>query len=222
VRWWAWALAAAAIWFVGGLVLTLMEERRSARKRLRIRAEEQKRAHGSECKLCAARDDFSHDCVVTPGARQTRRGRPRNWRYAGVIEDGRRSVWRCAHKHRWESDAKACAARSIHSLQYGDPSWAKKLLPGLRSLAEYREAHGLARQRPVRGWSRSVSWTLISMFDSRCFYCGTPDDSLVREHVIPLARGGRDDYTNIVPSCRACNWRKGPGLGRAPLRIRLG
>ncbi len=44
-----------------------------------------------------------------------------------------------------------------------------------------------------------------------CIYCGgsfSPRD-LTRDHVIPKSRGGKDDWTNVVTSCRSCNQRKG-------------
>ena len=44
-----------------------------------------------------------------------------------------------------------------------------------------------------------------------CGYCGerfmTRD--LSRDHVKPVARGGRDSWTNTVTACRRCNTRKG-------------
>ena len=40
-----------------------------------------------------------------------------------------------------------------------------------------------------------------------CFYCGEAKP-LTRDHIIPLARGGTDDITNLVPACRSCNSRK--------------
>ena len=44
-----------------------------------------------------------------------------------------------------------------------------------------------------------------------CGYCGerfmTRD--LSRDHVQPVARGGRDSWTNTVSACRRCNTRKG-------------
>ena len=44
-----------------------------------------------------------------------------------------------------------------------------------------------------------------------CGYCGerfmTRD--LSRDHVQPVARGGRDSWTNTVTACRRCNTRKG-------------
>ena len=43
-----------------------------------------------------------------------------------------------------------------------------------------------------------------------CLYCGNEFHvtDLSRDHVIPISRGGRDKWTNVVSSCRRCNNRK--------------
>lgn len=44
-----------------------------------------------------------------------------------------------------------------------------------------------------------------------CMYCGrqyTRAD-LTRDHVIPLSKGGRDSWENVVSACLACNTHKG-------------
>jgi 5-methylcytosine-specific restriction endonuclease McrA len=48
-----------------------------------------------------------------------------------------------------------------------------------------------------------------------CMYCGHhfARGSLTRDHVVPLSRGGRDCWENVVTACLACNVRKG---GRTP------
>lgn len=47
-----------------------------------------------------------------------------------------------------------------------------------------------------------------------CMYCGDefPDGQLTRDHVIPLSRGGRDSWSNVVAACKGCNARKGNRL----------
>lgn len=45
-------------------------------------------------------------------------------------------------------------------------------------------------------------------FDHRCGYCGTRK-KLTEDHAVPLARGGSNLITNIVPACGRCNSRKG-------------
>ena len=44
-----------------------------------------------------------------------------------------------------------------------------------------------------------------------CMYCGNQfaQHALTRDHVVPLSRGGRDIWSNVVAACRSCNTRKG-------------
>lgn len=48
-----------------------------------------------------------------------------------------------------------------------------------------------------------------------CAYCAAefPSQRLTRDHVLPLSRGGRDHWMNVVTACRSCNQKKG---GRTP------
>lgn len=43
-----------------------------------------------------------------------------------------------------------------------------------------------------------------------CLYCGQhfPRGELTRDHVLPLSRGGRDIWANVVTACWTCNVRK--------------
>lgn len=44
-----------------------------------------------------------------------------------------------------------------------------------------------------------------------CMYCGKQysEHQLTRDHVLPLSRGGRDTWSNVVSACRSCNHAKG-------------
>jgi 5-methylcytosine-specific restriction endonuclease McrA len=44
-----------------------------------------------------------------------------------------------------------------------------------------------------------------------CLYCGErfAPGQLTRDHVVPVSKGGRDVWTNVVSACRRCNHRKG-------------
>ena len=56
----------------------------------------------------------------------------------------------------------------------------------------------------------------------RCQYCGKRFESreLNLDHVVPLARGGKTSWENIVCSCTRCNTRKGHrGLRETGLRL---
>lgn len=57
-----------------------------------------------------------------------------------------------------------------------------------------------------RDWRR-----LVDRYRGCCAYCGVKA-TLQREHVIPLARGGRHSIGNILPACGYCNTSKGPRL----------
>lgn len=45
-------------------------------------------------------------------------------------------------------------------------------------------------------------------------YCGKSmkRNLLTRDHAIPLSKGGRDIWSNVVTSCRRCNTHKGNRL----------
>jgi 5-methylcytosine-specific restriction endonuclease McrA len=47
-----------------------------------------------------------------------------------------------------------------------------------------------------------------------CAYCAGcfPSHELTREHIVPLSRGGRDHWMNVVTACRGCNHHKGSRL----------
>ncbi len=43
----------------------------------------------------------------------------------------------------------------------------------------------------------------------RCQYCGASGEPLTLDHVVPVSRGGKHDWTNLVTSCVTCNNAKG-------------
>jgi 5-methylcytosine-specific restriction endonuclease McrA len=47
-----------------------------------------------------------------------------------------------------------------------------------------------------------------------CMYCLSTQNErqLTRDHIVPLSRGGRDVWSNVVTACRACNQRKADQL----------
>jgi 5-methylcytosine-specific restriction endonuclease McrA len=67
-----------------------------------------------------------------------------------------------------------------------------------------------------RRFRRQVTNTFLFARDNyRCQYCGRgtadlrPRESLTRDHLIPISRGGSNDWTNVVTACSPCNTRKG-------------
>jgi 5-methylcytosine-specific restriction endonuclease McrA len=70
-----------------------------------------------------------------------------------------------------------------------------------------------------RRFRRQVTNTFLFARDRyRCQYCGRsqadlkPRESLTRDHLLPLSRGGTNDWKNVVTACSPCNARKGNRL----------
>ena len=66
-----------------------------------------------------------------------------------------------------------------------------------------------------RRFRRQVTNTFLFARDRyRCQYCGRtqaelrPREALTRDHLVPLSRGGTNDWTNVVTACSPCNTRK--------------
>jgi 5-methylcytosine-specific restriction endonuclease McrA len=46
-----------------------------------------------------------------------------------------------------------------------------------------------------------------------CAYCGNVSmKGLTRDHIVPLSKGGKDDWLNVCACCSVCNLRKGAQL----------
>jgi 5-methylcytosine-specific restriction endonuclease McrA len=66
-----------------------------------------------------------------------------------------------------------------------------------------------------RRFRRQVTNTFLFARDRyRCQYCGRAQaelklrESLTRDHVIPMSRGGTNEWANVVTACSPCNLRK--------------
>jgi 5-methylcytosine-specific restriction endonuclease McrA len=60
--------------------------------------------------------------------------------------------------------------------------------------------------------TRSEWIEIKEAFRNQCCYCGKELQRLEMDHVIPLSKGGRHTKSNVVPSCRTCNAKKGNRL----------
>lgn len=66
-----------------------------------------------------------------------------------------------------------------------------------------------------RKFRRQVTNTFLFARDEyTCQYCGRtawelgPREALTRDHLIPISRGGTNEWTNVVTACSPCNTRK--------------
>lgn len=53
-----------------------------------------------------------------------------------------------------------------------------------------------------------AQWTALQHAWGGCAYCGTTEQPLQRDCVLPISRGGRYTLENVVPACRPCNTSK--------------
>lgn len=94
----------------------------------------------------------------------------------------------------------------------------KRSVIRVNSIVAVRGSEALAGL--FEGEPRLTNLKLFGRDRRMCAYCGARfrTHELSREHVLPVSRGGRDAWTNVVTACRACNTRKG---SRTPEEARM-
>jgi 5-methylcytosine-specific restriction endonuclease McrA len=81
----------------------------------------------------------------------------------------------------------------------------------------------LLRVVRIKNWHRAVKFSRANIFIRdrySCQYCKKRfrTEELTFDHVVPIARGGRKNWENIVTACIQCNNRKS---GRTPEEARM-
>jgi 5-methylcytosine-specific restriction endonuclease McrA len=84
---------------------------------------------------------------------------------------------------------------------------------GMRSMIELHPivaARGHARAHALDPTPTLTNTALFARDAHLCLYCGRefPRSQLTRDHVLPLSKGGRDLWENVVAACFPCNSRK--------------
>jgi 5-methylcytosine-specific restriction endonuclease McrA len=81
-------------------------------------------------------------------------------------------------------------------------------------------SRGHARARFINPTPALTNPALFARDRMHCMYCGGhfPRGELTRDHVVPLSRGGRDHWENVVTACIGCNVKKG---GRTPAQANM-
>ena len=64
-----------------------------------------------------------------------------------------------------------------------------------------------------------ADWLRRGIDPAVCFYCPAPAEHA--DHYFPRARGGSDEFHNLVPACAPCNYRKNDKLPIEWLATRL-
>ena len=143
-------------------------------------------------------------------------------------------AWRLANHEKVRAYARAWAIANRGKVRAFNSTWAR-VHPEKQSARTraWALAHPEKRRAIERKWSRANaekcaaavnarrarkignggSHTLqewldkCALFANLCAYCGEAKP-LTRDHKTPISRGGTDDISNIVPSCKPCNSRK--------------
>jgi len=98
-------------------------------------------------------------------------------------------------------------------------------LTGLRSYMDVHPvvaAKGVVHGGDYRTTPPLTNRELFRRDRHTCMYCLAElgGRHLTRDHVIPLSKGGRDCWSNVVTACRACNQKKADhSLASAGLRL---
>lgn len=117
----------------------------------------------------------------------------------------------------WQ-DAACLYARGAVAWTLGDPCLQVHggtcRATGQQSLIELHPivaARGQARAHALDPTPSLTNSALFARDAHLCLYCGRtfPRSQLTRDHVLPLSKGGRDLWENVVAACFPCNSRKG-------------
>ena len=121
----------------------------------------------------------------------------------------------------WQ-DAVCLYVRDAVAWTLGDPCITVRggtcRATGRQSIVELHPivaARGHAHAKALDPSPALTNTALFARDANLCMYCGDefPRHALTRDHVVPVSRGGRDVWENVVCACHACNSHKG---GRTP------
>lgn len=117
----------------------------------------------------------------------------------------------------WQ-DAACLYARGAVAWTLGDPCLqvhgGTSRLTGAQSMIELHPivaARGHAHAHALAPTPALTNAALFARDAYLCLYCGSEfaRPQLTRDHVLPVSRGGRDVWENVVAACFHCNSRKG-------------
>lgn len=139
-------------------------------------------------------------------------GGPFNTRVLSLDANGRILDWMS-----WQ-DATCLYVRGAVAWTIGEPclrirgGWQRS--SGAQSIVELHPivaARGRARPSSLDPSPALTNAALFARDAHLCLYCGHEfgRHQLTRDHVMPISRGGRDHWQNVVSACIACNVRKG-------------
>lgn len=127
---------------------------------------------------------------------------------ADRFHDWRLRLWQTAHNGRLPWQCPACQ-RWMEREEY---QGHYKAVGGTCAECRTRASNSSERQRSV---AASARFRILRRDKFQCRYCGqaAPFVTLEVDHVIPVAKGGTSDDSNLITACLDCN--RGKGVGAA-------
>jgi 5-methylcytosine-specific restriction endonuclease McrA len=101
-------------------------------------------------------------------------------------------------------------SRAVTLVLEGDADIVEATGATLRSETITLEAPAVIRvRRVVNPWRSKLILSrrrVLARDRHTCVYCGAAADTI--DHIRPVSRGGKNEWTNLVAACRRCNCRK--------------
>ena len=130
-------------------------------------------------------------------------------------EEVRAQAARSYQKHREERRIKGKLYSATHreAIHARCRRWVEAHRERARELDSLGQERRRARLAGLPATLTAAEWSeIVEEFGRRCAYCGAELAKLIKEHIVPVSRGGGTTRQNIVPSCTSCNSSKGTKL----------
>lgn len=118
------------------------------------------------------------------------------------------SKWRNQNKEKIAITAKNWKDNNKEKTKQADREWARNNPEIVRELSRKRRAR---KRNAINSNTSSVNafeiQKIINYFNHSCSYCGSKDNQSI-DHMVPLARGGIHELSNLIPACKKCNSSK--------------
>jgi len=111
------------------------------------------------------------------------------------------------HPERVAKRTREYRLKNIEKTRERDKKWRKENKHKVYAWVDRRKL----RKALCLGDHTAEQWiSRVEFYGWRCRYCDNPLDSetLTKDHAIPIARGGTNWPSNLVPSCQRCNCQK--------------
>lgn len=166
------------------------------------------------CKACHRENYRAWESADPARARQLARARSRKWRNANPDKQrAATAAWKAANSERvamtsriWRETNPERASARFHIWYARDPEAAKA--SSRERSRRWRAAHPeavRALRRTRKFTERDCEYIDILSADP-CAYCGAVTEHI--DHIVPVAVGGDDSWTNLTGACALCNERK--------------